>query len=111
MLKGLGVIVGTLVLMVIVYYGEKTGEWLKATVLEPPEPWNGTTLPIEKVPDWVKRGNARAPGNFADYSARDLINLPSYDLSILQFPDDQLMWDNRHHDYIRNAKITYPVVY
>lgn len=102
---------GTLVLMGVVYYGEKTGEWLKATLLEPPQPFDGTTLPIQRVPNWTRLRNIRSVGTFDSITEQNLVHLPVYDPSVLTFPDAELKWDNPSHEAIRNAKITYPVVY
>jgi AbrB family looped-hinge helix DNA binding protein len=33
--------------------GEQTGIWFKASVLEAPQPFNGTALPVAKVPNFT----------------------------------------------------------
>ena len=50
--KGAGLAIGTITLMVLVYMGEQAGVWFKASVLEAPIPFNGTVMPVSKVPNW-----------------------------------------------------------
>jgi hypothetical protein len=108
-LKYGGIAVVTIALMTIVYFREETGIWFKASVLEAPQAFSGTVLPVSKVPDWT---NWNGNNSTTPYSAVDkLINLPNYDLTKMAFPNESLVWGNAAHDVIRNTKITYPVVY
>ncbi|MBU0706111.1 S-layer homology domain-containing protein [Patescibacteria group bacterium] len=95
-----------------VYYFQQTGGYLfKASVLEAPTPFTGTVSPVDKVPDWTNWGGNNNTTIYSSVSANLLVALPSYDLQQMQFPDTNLQWGNSSHDKIRNAKITYPVVY
>lgn len=112
LLKYAGLITGTLFFMVIVYYGEKTSEWFRATLLEPPQPFNGTTYPVQKVPDWNKfLVTGSAMPTYQKIPENQLIDLPPYTLSDLRYPDSKLLWKDPESDRIRNSKITYAVVY
>ncbi len=109
-LKWTGLTVLTLALMTMVYFGEQAGVWFKASVLDAPQPFNGTVYPVAKVPNWTHwhtQNNTR----FENIPKSDLIDLPKYDLSKMQFPDDQLVWGDTSQDSIRNVKIIYSVVY
>lgn len=106
-----GIAVITVFLMAAVYFHEQTGVWFKASVLEAPQPFNGTVLPVSQVPNWTTWGGDNHTTLYTQVSSGNLINLPNYDLNTLQFPSDSLIWGNSEHDKIRNAKITYPVVY
>lgn len=105
---GLGMV--TIALMALVYTGEQAGMWFKASVLEAPQPFNGTVMPVAKVPHyshWNTQSNLR----YDQIPADKLVDLPAYDLNTMQFPDDQLEWGNSSQDHIRTTKIAYPVVY
>ena len=98
--------------MWVVYNYQQYGSYLfKASVLETPPPFTGTTYPIDKVPDWTHWKGNNTTDNYSSISSDMLVSLPPYDLSKMQFPDSQLQWGNADHDLIRNIKITYPVVY
>ena len=109
-LKMIGLIAVTIILTIMVYFGEQAGIWFKASVLEAPQPFNGTVMPVSKVPHfshWHTQSNL----TYSQISESKLIDLPSYDLNKMQFPDEQLVWGDSSQDGIRNAKITYAVVY
>lgn len=102
------VILGTL----FVYHFQQMGGYMfKASILETPPPFNGTSYPVNQVPDWTNWNGDNHTTPFSAVSANLLVALPGYDLQQLQFPSDSLEWGNSQHDKIRNAKITYPVVY
>ncbi len=109
-LKYAGLTVGTIALMMLVYFSEQAGVWFKASVLEAPQAFNGTALPVDKVPNWTKVGG-KTRLKYNQIPVGDFIKLPKYNLNTLQFPSDSLIWGNSNHDIIRNAKITYSVVY
>ncbi|MBN2307164.1 S-layer homology domain-containing protein [Candidatus Peregrinibacteria bacterium] len=97
---------------VSVYYYQQTGGYLfKASVLEAPAPFTGTVYPVDKVPDWTHWNGDNNTTKYTSVSSNLLVALPSYDLQQMQFPNENLVWGNSTHDVIRNAKITYPVVY
>ncbi|MBI5421536.1 S-layer homology domain-containing protein [Candidatus Peregrinibacteria bacterium] len=106
-------VLGTIVLMVLVYTGERTGIWFKASILDTPQPFNGTVMPVAKVPDWTHwmDGKADMSVHYDQIPKNMLIDLPAYDLAKMQFPTDKLVWGDESQTLIRNTKITYPVVY
>ncbi len=106
-------VLGTLVLMVLVYTGERTGIWFKASILDAPLPFNGTVMPVAKVPNWTHwlNGKTDMSVHYDQIPENMLIDLPAYDLGKLQFPDSKLVWGDESQTLIRNTKITYPVVY
>ena len=109
-LKIIGLIAVTVILMILVYFGEQAGIWFKASILEAPQPFNGTVMPVYKVPHfshWHTQNNE----TYDQIPESELIDLPPYDLSKMQFPNEQLVWGDSSQDSIRNAKITYSVVY
>lgn len=107
--KYAGIVLITILLMGVVYFHEQAGVWFKASVLEVPQPFNGTTLPVTQVPDWT---NWSGDNRTTPYSeVNKFVNLPNYDLNKMAFPNESLIWGNSAHDVIRNTKITYPVVY
>ena len=110
-LKYAGLILITVIATIFVYYREQTGEWFKASVLEMPQAFNGTVMPIANVPNWTHWGGDNKTTLYASVSSTNLIDMPSYDLDKMTFPDNQLVWGNVAHDLIRNIKITYSVVY
>lgn len=106
-------VLGTIVLMFLVYTGERSGIWFKASILDAPQPFNGTVMPVAKVPNWTHwmDGKADMSVHYDQIPANMLIDLPAYDLGKLQFPNDKLVWGDESQTLIRNTKITYPVVY
>ncbi|MBN2087747.1 S-layer homology domain-containing protein [Candidatus Peregrinibacteria bacterium] len=106
-----GMALFTILMMFAVYFQQQTGEWFKASVLDAPQPFNGSVLPVSKVPDWTNWGGDNKTTKYSEVDQSKLIDLPRYDLEKMQFPDTQLIWGNASHDGIRNTKITYPVVY
>ena len=110
-LKYAGLALLTLSLMTVVYLRQQTGQWFKASVIDMPQPFNGTVLPVAKVPNWSKWQGDNTKVKYSEISPSDLIDLPAYDLAKMQFPLDQLVWGNAAQDPIRNVKITYSVVY
>lgn len=109
-LKYAGITLLTIFLMLMVYFAEQTGMWFKASILEAPQPFNGTAMPIAKVPNW-EYWSTQQSLNYNQVDPKYLIDLPKYDLDQLQFPTDQLKWGDSTQDEIRNAKIAYSVVY
>lgn len=110
-LKYIGLGVLTIALMGLVYSKEKTGDWFKASILEAPQPFNGTVPPISKVPNWTHWNGDNNTTLYSQIESKDLIDLPEYNLSKMAFPNEDLVWGNASHDVIRNTKITFPVVY
>ena len=102
-IKVTGLVVVTIALMALVYTGEQAGMWFKASILEAPQPFNGTVLPVAKVPNWTHwhtQNNLR----YDQISDSDLIDLPTYDVGKMTFPDEQLVWGDSSQDDIRNVR-------
>lgn len=93
------------------YQGNGFSYLFKADLLQSPAPFNGTVFPVDKVPNWTKWKGNHYMDHYSSIDNSMLIPLPAYDLTELQFPDEDLVWGNATHDDIRNTKITYPVVY
>lgn len=109
-IKYLSIFSLTVGLMFMVYFTENAGIWFKASILEAPQSFNGTVMPLYKVASWEYWSSAKNL-NYNQIDSKYLIDLPPYDLSKMQFPDSQLVWGDRSQDLIRNTKIVYPVVY
>lgn len=86
-------VVATVALMALVYTGERSGIWFKASILDAPQPFSGTVMPVSKVPNWTHWNDGKADMSirYDQIPANMLIDLPPYDLSKLQFPDSQLV--------------------
>jgi len=105
-------VIATVLGMWLIYNYQQFGSYLfKASVLDTPPVFTGTVYPVDKVPDWTnwKGDNHTTP--YSAISQNMLVALPSYDVEMMQFPNEDLIWGNANHDVIRNTKITYPVVY
>jgi len=75
------------------------------------QPYNGLVMPIQKVPDWVHLSSSEYNNKYDEIPTSKLINLPEYDLDELKQSSDELSYENLEDLRIRNAKITYSVVY
>lgn len=71
----------TFALMFSVFLVEQGGRFYQASILNIPA-FNGTSVPIEKVPNWVKTGG-RNDKTYSEYSQSDFIFLPEYNASRL----------------------------
>ena len=102
-----------LALTAFIYFAGDISFLLKTSVVGFPEhePFDGTHLPVEKVPDWVHTTANNWDLQYSDLSGSDLIDIPEYDPSDLRKDTDDLTWGNSAHDAIRNAKITFSVPY
>lgn len=87
------------------------GAIFKASVLEATKPFSGTVYPVDRVPDWTHWGGDNHTDHYSSINPNLLAALPEYDLSKMQFSNDDLQWGNSSHDLIRNTKITYSVLY
>lgn len=93
----------TFSLMVGVFLMEQSAQWFKASVLEAPSaPFNGTVMPIKKIPNWTKTGGQNTK-KYSEYASGDLTAMPKYSISQLQ--------SSKTDAATTNAKITYSVVY
>ena len=93
-LKYTALFIITFALMAIVYQKQQAGIWFKASILEAPQPFNGTVLPVSNVPNWITWGGDNHITKYSDVDPANLIDLPPYDLSMMAFPSEQLVWGN-----------------
>lgn len=87
--------------------------YLRATLLQAPAvaPFDGTSPPIQKVPDWVTSSLDEREMNYKDFPQYKLALLPSYDQKVLEVDTSSLDWKDVQANAVRNAQITYSVVY
>ncbi len=93
---------------------EMNGSYFRASILQidfEPAPYDGLSYPLKKVPNWVLSDESKRQLNYKQFPSDKLIDLPPYDLSVMQIPASDLEWGNSEHDTIRNIQITYPVPY
>jgi hypothetical protein len=64
-------------------------------------PFDGTTFPVKKVPNWVKLSAGKYGQSYGEFKSSELMDLPAYD-------SDRM---NTSSNDGKNAMITYPVVY
>ena len=85
----------------------------QANILSYPdhEAFDGTVYPIQKVPNWTKMDASKKDNHYSEFGSNELIPIPYYEPSVLAFDAADLVWGNKAHDDIRNAKITYSVPY
>jgi murein DD-endopeptidase MepM/ murein hydrolase activator NlpD len=74
-------------------------------------PFDGTTLPVLKVPKWTSLGTDLYKAAYDSIPADKMVSLPVYNPDTLKTPADSLGWKSESDLAIRNAKITYSVVY
>jgi hypothetical protein len=98
----LGILVTVAVtVMASVFGGLAT--FLQVSLVNLPQhaPFDGTTYPVKKVPNWVKLSAGKYGQTYEEFKSSELMNLPMYDPSEM----------NTSSNDGRNAMITYPVVY
>lgn len=90
---------------------DNNANYYQASLLNTPQskPFDGTVPPIEKVPNWVALTQEESKQNYKKLTK--LINLPTYDASMLATSTEKLKWGNSADDKIRNAKITFATPY
>ncbi len=74
-------------------------------------PFDGTTLPVLKAPDWVALTSAEWDLAYDKIPTDKLVALPTYDATTLATPTEKLGWKSRKDLDIRNAKITFSTPY
>ncbi len=87
---------------------------LQTSVLNLPDhkAFDGTTYPVELVPDWVHLDADNYKSTYSVIgSLKKLIKVPYYDPAQLKKSVSNLVWGNASDDKVRNAKITYSVPY
>lgn len=87
--------------------------YFRATLLQAPipEPFDGTSSPIQKTPDWVKSSSDERKMAYRDFPQYQLVPLPSYDQQVLEVDTSGLSWKDEKANAVRNTQITYSVVY
>lgn len=100
----LGYLLLTIVLMLAVYFLEGMSGFFKASILDSRvATFDGTVMPLRKVPNWVQTGGKNVEP-YSAYSSKDLIALMPYN-------PNELGDESRDDSEIRNARITYSVMY
>lgn len=74
------------------------------------DPFDGTVMPIQKVPDWSNLSSGQNALAYSELPTSKLINIPEYDNDVLTVDPATLAWTSSDKK-IRNAQITYPVPY
>lgn len=74
------------------------------------DPFDGTVMPIQNVPDWSNLTSGQSSLAYADLPTSKLIAIPEYDNDVLTIDPATLAWTSSDKK-IRNAQITYPVPY
>lgn len=97
----------------VTYSVQLNSTTLQTSLLSSPQhaPFDGTVMPIQKVPDWTYTNSTEQSLNYHELSSSKLIDIPQYRNDYLTFPSSSLIWGNKEHDVIRNTKITFSVPY
>ena len=75
--------------------------WYKSSLLESSNPFNGTVYPIDQTPNYLTwKGNVKV-NSFDEIPSADLVDLPDYTLAVKGGDSDE----------VKNARLTFPVVY
>lgn len=106
-------VLATLVTASIMAFTDVNSLLYQTNILSLPEhaPFDGTTYPIKKVPNYSKLTTEERTFTFNQLSDSKMIDIPAYDPSQLKIPSDTLKWNNPVDDVVRNAKITYSTPY
>ncbi len=81
------------------------------TGMEEHNPFDGTVMPIQEMPDWSNLTTAEYSMAYQDLPTSKLQAIPEYRNDYLTYDSDKLVWGNSNDNVIRNTKITYPVAY
>lgn len=73
-------------------------------------PFDGTVMPIQKVPDWSNLSTGENKLAYSALSSSKFIATPQYRNDYLTYPSANLKW-TATDKIIRNTKITYPTPY
>ncbi|QQR55058.1 S-layer homology domain-containing protein [Candidatus Peregrinibacteria bacterium] len=74
------------------------------------DPFDGTVMPIQKVPDWSNLSSGQNALIYSELPSSKFLALPEYDNDVLTVPLEGLSWSDKDKK-IRNAQITYSVPY
>ncbi|MCX6734920.1 MAG: S-layer homology domain-containing protein [Candidatus Peregrinibacteria bacterium] len=106
-------VLATLVTASVMAFTDVNSLLYQTNILSLPEhaPFDGTTYPIKKVPNYSKLTTEERTFTFNQLPDSKLIDIPAYDPQQLKVPSDTLKWNNPVDDVVRNAKITYSTPY
>ncbi len=106
-------VVSTFLVTMVVAFNDVSSLLYSTSVLNLPEhaPFDGTTYPIKRTPNWSRLTNEQRDLTFNQLNDSDLTDIPYYDPGQLTTKTDTLKWGNPVDDSIRNAKITYSTPY
>lgn len=92
---------------------QKNAFYWKASILEIKEhaSFDGLAYPVQQVPDYLNTTREDQEIEFTLFPPEKLEAIPKYVPSILKTETDNLPWNDPEANKIRQAKITYPVVY
>jgi len=76
-----------------------------------PKSFDGTVMPIDKVPDTLKWTGNHYTDYFSSIDENYLISIPPYNPDELSIDSSQLEWGNSSDNLIQIAQTLYPVVY
>ncbi len=74
------------------------------------DPFDGTVMPIQTVPDWSNLSGDEYKLSYSEYDDSQLIDIPAYRNDYLTMDPSSLGWSSSDK-IIRNTQITYPVPY
>lgn len=96
-----------------IYIGGMYSNLIYTSVVGFPQhaPFDGTTYPIKKIPDWSHIKSDKYKSTYDAFSDSELVDVPKYEPEKLSIKTDTLKWGNAADDKVRNAKITYSVPY
>jgi murein DD-endopeptidase MepM/ murein hydrolase activator NlpD len=97
---------------VIFLAGKNAGDFMASVIpTKTAAPFDGTALPVLKVPKWTALSSAQYKAAYDAIPADKLITLPTYDPAILKTPTENLGWKTESDLNVRNAKITFSTPY
>jgi murein DD-endopeptidase MepM/ murein hydrolase activator NlpD len=106
------VIAVTVFLTFAVYAITQNSYLLRTSILGvSPKPFDGTTYPVQKVPNWSKLTTDEYKSAYSAIPENKLVDTPLYNPSDFTVPASSLKWGDSSTEGIRNAKITYSVPY
>jgi murein DD-endopeptidase MepM/ murein hydrolase activator NlpD len=74
-------------------------------------PYDGTTMPIRQIPDWVGLTSDQWKLKYSEMPAGKIIAAPEYNAQQLLIASSSLNWSKPEDRAIRNAQVTYSVPY